>query len=594
MGLKDRLRGIGPVLAAAFVAAWVGTGASSSEAAGEAVEFHVVQAVADLPRLAAYLEILDEEGDPVDNVSPGRLAVTVGPNPAGVVDVKSLEEAGEGVACVLLVDVSRSLGERTFGRVREALGAWIDAMTEKDRAAVMTFGTDVRLALDFTGDKGALEEAVAALSPSDDHTQLHLGLARAAELGRRADPGLPARRAVLVLSDGRDDFAGGMTKEEVKESMKVDPVPVYAVGFHDPPATSRKEEYLKVLGEFARTSGGAYFRGEEGSFSEIFSRVARRIRAGFAAALSCEDCRGDGRVYRLQATFSSGPRSLTDGIDVRLLPPPEAPSASETAPIPGDNASVPAASADNETDLGDRTGPDNRTEAPDNASGVPPDNETPSSSDNASEGQSREARDNATSGGRADDPADNATSLFASDPPAPEGPRWKLPGWGYAAGAAVLVLCAALLFSSRRRRTGKEASDEEAAPREEEASLPDLPPGAVSPEAETGPAIPRGLPVRLAVVRGDVRARPYEVDLTDRAVIGRSRAEADVAIPEDAEVSRRHCELILEDGMVFVRDLGSVNGTLVNGVPIAGKYRLETDDTLLVGGTELRIALPGR
>jgi len=50
-------------------------------------------------------------------------------------------------------------------------------------------------------------------------------------------------------------------------------------------------------------------------------------------------------------------------------------------------------------------------------------------------------------------------------------------------------------------------------------------------------------------------------------VVGRS-AEAKLRIPKDS-VSRRHCEFFLEDEVVFVRDLGSTNGTFVNHEEIA-------------------------
>jgi predicted component of type VI protein secretion system len=50
-------------------------------------------------------------------------------------------------------------------------------------------------------------------------------------------------------------------------------------------------------------------------------------------------------------------------------------------------------------------------------------------------------------------------------------------------------------------------------------------------------------------------------------VVGRSD-EAKFRIPLDS-VSRKHCEIFEKDGRVFVRDLGSSNGTQLDGEPIA-------------------------
>ena len=96
--------------------------------------------------------------------------------------------------------------------------------------------------------------------------------------------------------------------------------------------------------------------------------------------------------------------------------------------------------------------------------------------------------------------------------------------------------------------------------------------------------------LRLTVVRGDADRPPYEVNLTDRLVIGRA-ANCDVPLTDDKEVSRNHCELTLEDEVIRIADLGSKNGTLVNGVPISGSYQLKNDDIILVGKTELRVAI---
>jgi pSer/pThr/pTyr-binding forkhead associated (FHA) protein len=82
-------------------------------------------------------------------------------------------------------------------------------------------------------------------------------------------------------------------------------------------------------------------------------------------------------------------------------------------------------------------------------------------------------------------------------------------------------------------------------------------------------------------------------------VIGRGTA-ADVRLP-DSQTSRRHCELYEYEGQLAVRDLGSVNGTVVNQHKIEQDTLLSTGDTLTVGkitfqidlGDGAPVALPG-
>lgn len=71
-------------------------------------------------------------------------------------------------------------------------------------------------------------------------------------------------------------------------------------------------------------------------------------------------------------------------------------------------------------------------------------------------------------------------------------------------------------------------------------------------------------------------------------VVGRGRT-ADLQI-EDESVSRRHARLTAyEDGTAAIEDLGSQNGTFVNGAPIAGSARLRIGDHIGLGQHDLEL-----
>ncbi len=56
----------------------------------------------------------------------------------------------------------------------------------------------------------------------------------------------------------------------------------------------------------------------------------------------------------------------------------------------------------------------------------------------------------------------------------------------------------------------------------------------------------------------------------------------------DPNVSRQHCAVRAAGSGYVVVDLGSTNGTKVNGVRIEGEHSLDDSDIISVGGLHLR------
>lgn len=77
----------------------------------------------------------------------------------------------------------------------------------------------------------------------------------------------------------------------------------------------------------------------------------------------------------------------------------------------------------------------------------------------------------------------------------------------------------------------------------------------------------------------------------ERTLIGRHTG-CDLRI-RSGEVSRQHCEIVIEEGVGVVRDLDSRNGTYVNGVKVVEK-RLEAGDLLAVGPLVFLVKLDGQ
>jgi len=90
---------------------------------------------------------------------------------------------------------------------------------------------------------------------------------------------------------------------------------------------------------------------------------------------------------------------------------------------------------------------------------------------------------------------------------------------------------------------------------------------------------------RLEVVAG--RAIGMSILLDDELLIGR-HADGAGRLADDDEISRSHARISLDrSGFCAIEDLGSTNGTFVNGLRITGPQTLSVGDTIEVGGTTL-------
>jgi serine/threonine-protein kinase len=93
--------------------------------------------------------------------------------------------------------------------------------------------------------------------------------------------------------------------------------------------------------------------------------------------------------------------------------------------------------------------------------------------------------------------------------------------------------------------------------------------------------------VTLHVVAGPQTGRDFTFDQHDTFMIGRSE-DAQFCLPHDRFFSRHHCILEIAPPQCFLRDLGSTNGTFVNGIRVETAH-LKHGDRIQGGETVLEV-----
>jgi VWFA-related protein len=451
--------------------------AAASTLAAEPGRFVISAASFRDPTLTVYLDVLDQNGEAPAHLNPSDLSARLQEQNLKVADVKSFDASGEGVAYIFLIDISKSIQRSQFEEMREAIGEWIDALKAKDRMTIFAFGEQIRQLIDFTDDKAGLRAALKSVAPTDLQTKLYLALRDAINLGQRVEAGLPFRRVIVILSDGKDE-GSGFSSDDIRTLVEQGHMPIYAIGSSQL-RVKEQAQYLEALNRLAVLSGGLYVKNSV--LNATYNEVKQAIRRVFVAQLACENCRVNNQSQPLDITLKSGTAAWVGRLAVNLI--------------------------------------------------------------------------------------------WVPRPPTP--PWWQsLISWKIALSLIALLGVAVVIRVVIR--IGKKVP-------EPVTKIPPLP-----VVVEPVKSVQSGRSIQITVVAGAEHGRVDNVNLSGKTVVGRDKA-CDVSYADDSEMSAKHYELILAGKNVEVLDLGSTNGTLLNGARLQTQQRLEDGDLIRAGRTEVRI-----
>jgi hypothetical protein len=119
------------------------------------------------------------------------------------------------------------------------------------------------------------------------------------------------------------------------------------------------------------------------------------------------------------------------------------------------------------------------------------------------------------------------------------------------------------------------------------APVPEAPDAVPSRRRESGrPDLRAGVEPRLEVVAAMGHDPGTAFDVGEGATLGRSNG-ADIRI-DDPFASSAHARIFGRGDFMYVEDMGSTNGTYLNGRQLKGPERLKVADVIRIGDSEYR------
>ncbi len=234
----------------------------------------------DVDFVELYATVLDRQGHPVTSGLAAK-DFTVAEDGVRQQIARCERVTDIPIHAAVAIDVSASMASSLEQAQNAALRFLEGTIGAKDRAEVITFNDHPMLAVKFTRDVKTLAGGLAGLK-AERGTALYDSLI----FSFYTFNGLKGRRALLLLSDGKDE-GSRFTFEETLEFARRAGVTVYAIGLGD-------EVDRRKLARLAEETGGrAFFLKRDGDLAGIYAAIAGELRSQYLIAYQSTTPRTD-------------------------------------------------------------------------------------------------------------------------------------------------------------------------------------------------------------------------------------------------------------------------------------------------------------
>lgn len=497
-------------------------------------------------------------------------------------------EIGSNSSCAyILVDLSTSM-YGSFDLVKSNIVSYIETLSDDDKVVLITFGeTKVNTVLTGSETREEAIDAVNKLKCNENGTLFYEALNQAYQLSNSSENNFD-REYVIAFSDGIDVQKGSSTFDEVIKLYDSRALPLYAACSYN---TSK--EASDKFGELARASGGNFSIIKS---KDSFNNFLTQINDVTIVKLKASSNYADGKEKQLSVKVDSSMVNYNVPI-VRSIADTSAPEVKELTYDIEKDAFVISFS---ENVIGAAS---NAAYKITNSKGkkLEVSEVFYSENDNVYEIKTKTPITKGTYtfeffGIKDDSKEANPLNAKQVVEVKKSNNSAVLPIW-----ATVLIVIGSVLvigiavsipiLSAKKRNSQSKTDDALIVP--ENNSVEDIEyaepmQGVVKHHIKANDAIR----IRLKIQTGKTSEQNIETNIVSSLIVGRSDT-CDIYI-DDTKLSRQHFVIENDDGNIYVMDLQSRNGTMLNGIRINSRQRISNGDKIMAGLSDIIITILGR
>ena len=241
----------------------------------------------DVDLVELYTTVLDKEDHPVEGLGRERFTVFedgVQQTLARFDLVRNLP-----IHAAVMLDISASMNEEIDDTKAAALHFFEQAVTPKDRAAIITFNDHPNLAAEFTNDVDELAAGLSGLK-AERGTALYDSLIFALYYFN----GIRGQRAILLLSDGKDE-SSRFDFDDAMDFAHRAGVAIYSIGLQlDKKHFEARRKLTRISEE---TGGRSFFIEDVAELEAIYDTIQRELRSRYLLTYQSSNT-GSSREFR--------------------------------------------------------------------------------------------------------------------------------------------------------------------------------------------------------------------------------------------------------------------------------------------------------
>lgn len=446
--------------------------------------------------------------------------------------INSLEDS---INTLIVWDNSLSVMKSHTDTVKDILLDIVANRASGEKISIVITGKEKTVLCDYTNDYTVLKQTIANVEKENKYVYLIDNLYECIEELSKKDDSLFQR--IILISDGSIDTGTGYTRSELEQLIAANPYPIYIIGMGE------NEDQLKDVFAFARATGAeSFYVAQMDNKLNIAKRLVEdgqilQVKANVPAEL----LDGSSRNSRISIKTEYGEYSAQCMVKLPFLSEISGGETITPTPIPTEK-------------------PEETSETPVLTQGEPTITSIkPEIKDEVS----------GNSGGK-------TLIVFAL------------------IGGFLVAAVLAVVFSVLRKR--KQNTDEESAvPAAKDANKTEIMTEKTEILTESSGEKTEQLfdtntyRFQLTCVNDSIITYRCSIS-SEKITIGRSASKCNMTI-DDKSVSGAHCEVYVRGQRFYVRDVGSSNGTYVDGRKIYDETEIQTGTILKLGQTEYRVMI---